>query len=188
LRALYRYDLRPDGSMDLSVSGAPTGPWSCTWPRIGVQCRLPAGIDRARWYGRGPGESYADSKAGQRVGLWQATVDELFTNYIFPQENGNRTDVRWVALTDVRGLGLLASAEKTFDFSAHWYDALDLDCALHTYDLVRRDVVTLNLDLAQTGLGSNSCGPGPLPEYELRPGPFEFRLRLRPINLRQASP
>ncbi len=184
----YTYTIRPNGQLDLAVAGTPTGEWKCSWPRIGVQLRLPKCNDRVRWYGRGPGESYRDSKAGQRVGLWQATVDELFTNYIFPQENGNRTDVAWVAATGVRGMGLLAWSEGLFDFSAHWYDTVDLEQARHTYDLVRRDTVTLNLDQAQTGLGSNSCGPGPLEQHILKPQAFEFRLRLRPVNLASDDP
>jgi beta-galactosidase/evolved beta-galactosidase subunit alpha len=177
----YVYTLRPDGGVDLVFSGAPWGDWTCIWPRIGVQLCLPPDLAVARWYGRGPGESYADSKHGQRLGCWTAGVDELLTNYVFPQENGNRTDTRRVALTDAHGAGLLVAAEEPFDFSAHWYTTGDLTAADHTYDLVKRDFVTLNLDRVQTGLGSNSCGPRALPPYELKPQAFRFALRLAPI-------
>ena len=178
----YVYTFLPDGTLALEFSGAPWGDWKCIWPRIGVQMRMPAQMAHARWYGRGPGESYADSKDGQRMGQWSATVDQLFTNYIFPQENGNHIDTRWVAMNDAYGAGLLATAEQPFNFSAHWYDADDLARAGHTYDLVKREYITLNLDLAQTGLGSNSCGPAALPQYELQPQKFRFALKFAPMR------
>ena len=178
----YAYTMRPDGALTVEFSGAPWGEWTCIWPRIGLQLRLPRTLDRCRWYGRGPGESYADSKSGQRLGCWTATVDEMFTNYVFPQENGNHTDTRQVALTDAFGAGLMARAEAPFDFSAHWYDTKDLETARHTYDLVKRDCVTLNLDLAQSGLGSNSCGPRALARYEWKPMPFRFVVTLSPLR------
>jgi beta-galactosidase/evolved beta-galactosidase subunit alpha len=140
------------------------------------------------WYGRGPGECYADSKQAQRVGMYDCLVDDLHTPYVRPQENGNRTDVRWVSFSDLRGMGLLAQGQPTLDFSAHWYTTNDLDEAAHTIDLPRRDFITLNLDYAQNGLGSGSCGPGTLERYWLRPEEFTFRLRLRPFSLDAASP
>lgn len=188
IESSYDYTIHGDGEVALEVRGKPVGDWKCIWPRIGVQLRLPKSADHAQWYGLGPGEAYSDSKTAQRVGRWKATVDQLFTNYVFPQENGNRADAQWVALTSAAGLGLLAVADPSFDFSAHWYDTVDLEKAGHTYDLVKRDFVTLNLDLAQTGLGSNSCGPRALPQYELKPREFRFALRLRPLYLGADDP
>jgi beta-galactosidase/evolved beta-galactosidase subunit alpha len=175
------YTVLPDGSLSLLFRGAPWGEWKTIWPRIGLQLRLPASLARVRWYGRGPGESYVDSRSGQRLGCWTASVDELFTPYIFPQENGNRTETRRVTVVDAFGAGILATAEQPFDFSAHWYDTTDLEKAAHGYDLAKRDFVTLNLDLAQTGLGSNSCGPRALPHYELQPRAFACAFRLAPV-------
>ncbi|MEI6971838.1 MAG: glycoside hydrolase family 2 TIM barrel-domain containing protein [bacterium] len=177
----YRYTLHPDGAIDVLFNGEPWGTWTCLWPRIGLQMRLPRRMSHARWYGRGPGESYADSKGGARFGRWAGTVDDIFTNYVFPQENGNHTDTRWLAMTDAFGAGLGVRAGVPFDFSAHWFDTVDLEKAGHTYNLDRRDFVTLNIDMMQTGLGSNSCGPGALPKYELRPRSFSFALTLAPV-------
>ena len=176
------YTVLPDGTLTLEFSGAPWGEWKTIWPRIGLQLRLPAALARVRWYGRGPGESYVDSCSGQRLGAWAASVDDLYTNYIFPQENGNHTETRRMAAVDAFGTGLLVTAGKPFDFSAHWFDTVDLEKANHTYDLRKRDFVTLNLDYAQTGLGSNSCGPRALEPYELQPQPFRFSLRLAPVR------
>jgi beta-galactosidase/evolved beta-galactosidase subunit alpha len=144
-----------------------------------MQVRLPSTLSQFRWYGLGPGESYADSKSGVRLGRWAADVGELFTDYVFPQENGNRTDTRWVAAADLYGRGLRVKSDTPFNFSAHGHDTLDLEKANHDYELVCRDFVTLNLDLAQTGLGSNSCGPRALPQYELQPQPFRFEVTLQ---------
>jgi len=184
----YTYTVLASGEVRLVFSGAPSGEWQTIWPRIGVALRLPADLERVQWYGLGPGESYCDSKDGVRLGHWSATVDDLFFNYVFPQENGNRTDTRWGALADAYGRGMLVSAARPFDFSAHRYDVMDLTRADHTADLVPREWISLNLDLAQTGLGSNSCGPRAWPEYELKPQPFAFDIRLRPIRLERDNP
>ena len=74
-------------------------------PRMGVMLTMPAGFENFNWLGRGPEESYADRKAGVAVGLYNGTVDEQYVPYIMPQENGNKTDVRWSALTNDKGFG-----------------------------------------------------------------------------------
>ncbi|CAM3999851.1 hypothetical protein PAAL109150_04390 [Paenibacillus alkaliterrae] len=82
-------------------------------------------MDLVKWYGRGPGESYSDSKEAGRFGVYKKSVDGLFTPYIYPQENGNRTDVRWVSITDGAGIGLLAAGAPTLEFSARRYTDSD---------------------------------------------------------------
>jgi hypothetical protein len=151
-------------------------------PRIGLQMRLPGAFDRFAWYGRGPHESYVDRKESARVGVYRGTVQEQYVPYIFPQENGNKTDVRWAAVTDIRGMGLLAVGMPRLNVSAHHYTTEDLTNARHTYELVRRDETILNLDHAQAPLGSASCGPGPLEKYLLEAKPTEFSVRLRPFS------
>jgi hypothetical protein len=149
---------------------------------------LPAGFERFTWYGRGPHESYVDRKFGAQVGLYSGTVDEQYVPYIVPEENGNKTDVRWVALTDDDGVGLLAVAGEVLEVSAHHYTTQDLTEATHTYELTRRDEITLNLDYAQSGLGSASCGPGRLEQYQFKPEPVAYRVRLRPFKEGVESP
>ncbi len=177
----YTYTIYGSGDVLIEVHGMPQGDWPDTLPRIGLQMSLPLTMDQVSWFGRGPGESYVDSKQAGRFGLYSLSVDELYTPYVFPQENGNRTDVRWVALTDTRGTGLLASGMPTLDFSVHRFTTMDFERARHTYDLVPRDELTLNLDYRQNGIGSASCGPGPLPQYLLHPEEFCFSVRLRPF-------
>jgi beta-galactosidase/beta-glucuronidase len=157
-------------------------------PRIGLQMSLPGGYERFTWYGRGPHETYIDRQAGAQVGVYSGTVDEQYVPYIVPQENGNKTDVRWVALTDEEGIGLLAVGSPWLNVSAHHYSTEDLTQARHTYELKRREDITLNLDYAQSGLGSASCGPGTLDKYRLQPEPVRFRVRLRPFSTQEMAP
>jgi beta-galactosidase/evolved beta-galactosidase subunit alpha len=108
-----------------------------------------------------------------------------------PQENGNKTDVRWLTLTNEAGIGLLAVASPPtacMEASVSHYTADDLYRAFHTNELTRRDEITLNLDYAQCGLGGASCGPGTLPQYLIQPGTFNFNVRLRPFVAGEVDP
>jgi len=186
LNCTYTYTIYGSGDVTVNVEGAPQGNAPQTLPRVGLTLTLPKALDRVRWYGRGPGESYADSKQAGRFGIHASSVAGLMTPYEKPQENGNRTDVRWVSLADIRGTGLFAAAAgeaagtPALNFSAHHYTVEDLEQAKHHCDLVPRDEVILHLDYAQNGLGSNSCGPAALPQYELKCEPFRFGFRLTP--------
>ena len=182
IEAEYRYAVDAGGRLVLTIAGAPTGEWSVAWPRLGVQVRLPRPVDRARWYGLGPGESYADTCAGVRIGEWRAGADDLETPYVVPQENGNRSGTRWVEATDRAGAGLRIGAESPFCFSLHRHDTPDLDRAMHPHELRERPFMTLNLDVAQNGIGSNSCGPEVLPQHRLMPGPFRFAWLFDPVT------
>ena len=109
-------------------------------------------------------------------------MQDQFETYIRPQENGNKSEVRWAAVTDTRGLGLLATAQPTLNVSVHHYTPEDLTQARHTFDLAPRAETIWHLDYAQSGLGSQSCGPGPLPEYLLQPAETRFSVRLTPFS------
>ncbi len=153
-------------------------------PRIGLTMTVPGGFEEFTWFGRGPEETYADRKASALVGRYAGTVDEQYFPYVYPQENGNKTDVRWAALCSESGAGLLATSlpshdTPTINVSAHHYTAADLTRATHLHELRRREEITLNLDLVQSGLGGESCGPGTLPQYLIPPVETRFALRLR---------
>ncbi len=153
-----------------------------TLPRLGLQLRLPGSFNRFTWYGRGPHESYCDRKESAPVGVYAGTVQEQYVPYVFPQENGNKADTRWAALTNSRGLGLLAIGLPLLNVSAHHYTPEDFTAARHTCDLTRRNETILHLDHRQAGLGSNSCGPGPLPQYLIEAKETTFTVRLRPFS------
>ena len=157
-------------------------------PRFGMSLTLPETMNRVEWYGRGPHESYWDRRTGAALGRWAMPVDSLYWPYARPQENGNRADVRWAAFTDDSGAGLLAVGLPTLDFSAHYFTVDDFDEGeekrnRHTIDLVRRDFVTLHLDLRQTGIGGdNSWGAVTHREYTLWPQVLEQAFLLRPLG------
>ncbi|MGW4486366.1 glycoside hydrolase family 2 TIM barrel-domain containing protein [Amycolatopsis sp. NPDC004368] len=151
----------------LRVDVTPEGDWPCTLPRLGLRMAVPGAFGGVEWFGAGPGEAYADSRQAARVGRFSSTVDALQTPYVYPQENGNRADARWLCVVSESGAGIRIEGEPVFDFSARRWTSEDLDAARHTVDLVPGELVHLNLDLAQHGLGTASCGPGVLPRYRL---------------------
>jgi beta-galactosidase len=117
-------------------------------------------------------------------------VDEQYVPYIMPQENGNKCDVRWAALTDRNGVGLLAVGMPLLNVSALHYTSDDLTRAKHTNELKRRDDITFNLDYAMLGLGGDdSWTPMTVhPPYRVMPQPYRFRLRLRLIDCKESGP
>ena len=120
--------------------------------------------------------------------MYGGTVDDQYMPYIKPQENGNKIETRWAALSAGDGAGLLVVGMPLLNVSAHHFTAQDLTQARHTYELKRRDEITLNLDYAQGGLGNGSCGPGVLPQYLLEPREVRYSLRLRPFSRQEAAP
>ncbi|EMA38018.1 glycoside hydrolase family 2 TIM barrel-domain containing protein [Halococcus hamelinensis] len=179
------YTIERDGSVSVETAIEPEGDLSMlpSLPRVGLDLALDGSLDRATWYGRGPGESYVDSKEAALLGRYSRPVSELHTPYVRPQENGNRTDTRWVAFADRRGVGLRVIGNESFDFSAHHYDTTDLTAADHDHELPRREAVSVSLDHDHCGLGTGSCGPATLLEYRIEPQPFAFRFDLQPFDL-----
>lgn len=181
----YVYTVCPSGDILIDVEGTPSGRVDLApdmLPRIGVSMHLDKSMEHVRYFGMGPGENYADSKEAAQMGLYANTVDGLFTNYVIPQENGNHMGCKWVSMTNDRGMGLLASTEGDFNFSASWYEDKDLDDAKHTCDLVKRDYVVFNVDYKQNALGTNSCGQWQLDKYRAKFEDFKLSFRLTPFN------
>ncbi|MEV0218843.1 glycoside hydrolase family 2 TIM barrel-domain containing protein [Streptomyces sp. NPDC050704] len=167
LRTVYRWT--SDGTrLRLTVSVAPEGDWKVPLPRLGVRFGLPAATESAVWFGS-LGEAYPDTKTAAKHLAWHTDIDDLQTPYVRPQENGARADVRWVELD-----GLRVDGEPEFWFSARRWTNEQLDAAEHLTDLTPGDTVWVNLDHGQHGIGSQSCGPGVLPQYFLRAEPTEF--------------
>ncbi|MGC4985492.1 glycoside hydrolase family 2 TIM barrel-domain containing protein [Streptomyces sp. DT193] len=168
LRTVYRWT--SDGTrLRLTVSVAPEGRWELPLPRLGVRLGLPGSADRVTWLGGGPGEGYPDTKAASMNGRWESTVDAMQTPYVRPQENGARPDVRRAEIG-----GLRIEGDPAFWFTARRWTTEELDAAGHLTDLRPGDTVWVNLDHGQQGIGSQSCGPGALPQYQLWAAPAEF--------------
>jgi beta-galactosidase len=175
--ATYRWTAT-GGGLRLQVEVAPEGDWPCPLPRVGLRMAVPAGLRRVEWFGRGPGEAYADTGRAARVGRFAASVEELQTPYLYPQENGSRADVRWATLVDGQGSGIRVEGEPTFHLTVRPWTSEQLARARHPTDLRPDGRVWVNLDLAQQGIGSASCGPGVLPAYRLDPAPASLTVRL----------
>ena len=176
----YLYQFEKDGSFRLELTGVPSEGMP-HFPRLGVQMMIPDCLDTAEWFGLGPGEAYSDTKAAQRVGLFKAGVDQLYTRYLRPQENGNRHQVRRVAFYDLHMAGLLVAGEPCIDFSAHRFTPEDFAAAKHPHELKERENIIVNLDWKQCGIGSGSCGPGTAEKYRIPAEKFKFAMRFRAI-------
>ncbi|WHY67598.1 beta-galactosidase subunit alpha [Neobacillus sp. SuZ13] len=186
----YQYTIYPDGDILCSIDGMASGMKDNApemVPRLGLHLQLNNDFDQTQWRGRGPGESYPDSKQANPLGVYSKTVDELFTNYVKPQENGNRSDCDWVSFTDDDANGLIFIASETFNFSASHYEVSDLEKAKHTVDLKPRDYVVLNIDYKQNGLGSNSCGQDQLEKYRCKFEDFTLTFRISSFNAEKTT-
>jgi hypothetical protein len=182
IEAEYVYHVGADGSLRVEVRGRPKATLPTVLPRVGLQLHLDGALERVERLGLGPHESYPDSRMSARMGRWARRLPELETPYVFPQENGNRSEVRWVTTTDASGAGLMARGMPRLCFSAHRNTPEEYEEARHTVDLVPRGEIVLILDYRQNGLGSASCGPGVLPQYVLTPQDFEFAVDLLPVG------
>ncbi|MCP4725056.1 MAG: beta-galactosidase, partial [bacterium] len=163
-------------------------------PRFGMKMTLPREFENMEWYGRGQHETYWDRKTGAKVGVYSGKVKDQYHPYVRPQENGNKTDVRWTALTNNRGIGVLAVGSELLSVSAHHFTIDDFDPGpekldRHTYDLKERDLVTLNIDHKQMGVGGDtSWGARPHPEYSLPAKEYVYKFRLRAFSINDNNP
>lgn len=157
-------------------------------PRFGNTLRMPEDYDQVSWYGRGPHENYWDRKTSAFIGRYDAKAADLYVPYIRPQENGYRTETRWLRLTNEQGKGLLISGAPDFGFSALHQPIEDFDPGLekaqrHTTDIVKKPHVFLNVDYKQTGVGGdNSWGERTHEEYTLFPGLHKYSYVLKPVR------
>ena len=158
-------------------------------PRLGMQMAMRPGFERITWYGPGPQETYSDRKDA-RVGLYSGSVEEqLCAGYVEPGETGNKADVQWVALTNDKGVGLLAVGLPLLSVNALHYTTDDLQSAIHPWELPRRDFVTLNLDLKQMGVGGDdSWGSWPHGQFLIPCDTYSYSFRLRAFGKGDGSP
>ncbi len=176
------YTVYGDGRIEVECAFTPGGSQLPELPRFGMQMMISGELRRVTWYGRGPHENYWDRNFSAAVGRYSAAVDELVFPYIEPQENGNRTDVRWVSFTGKEGAGLKAVGLPLLDFSAWPYEMQELETRKHPYQIRRSPNITVNLDYRQMGVGGdNSWGALPHPQYRLPPQPYRYKFRLEPV-------
>ncbi|MBB6669481.1 glycoside hydrolase family 2 TIM barrel-domain containing protein [Cohnella nanjingensis] len=150
-------------------------------PRFGLQLTMPQGTEEVEYYGNGPHESYVDKRQSVKKGRYLLTVDDMFENYIMPQENGSRYGTEWAIVSNELGMGLKITAEDSFSLNAAHFTPEDLTAADHHYKLARRKETIVHLDYKMSGVGSNSCGPELAEPYRLNEKAFRFSLVLTPV-------
>jgi len=154
-------------------------------PKVGMQCGILRAYDNISWYGRGELENYVDRRTGFFAGIYSQAINEFDEPYVVPQENGNRTDVRWMFLSDKKNNGLLIVADSLLSMSAWPYTEQNIIAARHTNKLKDAGLVTLNIDLKQMGVGGNdswSDVAAPLPQYQIQAKPYHYTFYLMPAK------
>jgi beta-galactosidase len=166
-------------------------------PRMGMQMQLPEEFSNLKWFGRGPHENYSDRKTSAEVGIYESAVADQYTPYIRPSENGYKTDTRWLLLTNNDETGLLVIGDPLICFSALNYIHDDFESPgklsqyrkdaksanTHTVDLKPRDLVNLNIDYGQMGVGGDDSWGAMIHEkYRLLDRRYEYSFRMRPVT------
>ncbi len=183
------HTFRADGSLQVEVEWRRDGEYVPELPRFGMRMMLPQDYTHLKYYGRGPWENYADRNESAFLGLYEQSTDEQLFPYVRPQESGNKTDVRWVELTNDEGVGIRVEGLQPLNISAMPYRSEDLDPGLgmkkqmHYSDIEPRREVVLHIDLAQRGLGGDtSWGAQPRDQYRLTADEYSYGYIISPIN------
>jgi len=161
-------------------------------PKVGMQGLINKKYTQIEYFGRGPMENYIDRRYGSDVGVYSQDIYDFMENYVVPQENGNRTDVRWMYLSDPKTKGgLLIVADSLLSMSAWPYTEKNIEEAKHTNKLKPSDYITLNIDLVQMGVGGNdswSDVAAPLEQYQVKAQPYHYSFYLVPFNSKTKGP
>jgi beta-galactosidase len=153
-------------------------------PKVGMQCGIKRSYEKISWYGNGPMENYIDRTYGFDAAIYSMNIYDFMEPYAVPQENANRTSVRWMYLSDKEN-GLLVVADSLLSMSAWPYTEENIENAKHTNKLKDAGQITLNIDLVQMGVGGNdswSDVAAPLPKYQVKSGNYEYSFVLIPTN------
>jgi len=156
-------------------------------PRVGFRFEMPSRMEQFTWFGRGPWDSYVDRKEACFPNVYVSTVKDQYTEYVKPQEHGTKQEVRWLALTNTNGLGIMVIAPDLMAASAQHWRAEDNytnrnSRAKHPYEFKRVANTIVCLDALTRGLGNASCGPDVLKKYELYSAPTKFRFMILPLS------
>ncbi|MBI9034668.1 MAG: DUF4981 domain-containing protein [Bacteroidales bacterium] len=183
-----KYTLTPDGEMNMKFELYCINPSLPDIPRLGTHVNLSKDFNQIQWFGRGPHENYWDRKTSAAIDRYSMKADQMFFPYVRPQETGNRTDTRWLKITDKEGTGLLIKGIPTIDFTVLPFDKSELehsgDPAIrkHGADLKTGQVISLNIDYKQMGVGGdNSWGAPTHKQYTLPATRYHFEFTITPV-------
>jgi len=160
-------------------------------PKVGMQMGIEKNYDNIEWFGKGPRENYIDKNYGVDDGWYKFPIKDFMENYVVPQENGNRTDVRWMYLHNMPFKdGLLIVADSLLSMSAWPYTEENIQNAKHTNKLKDAGFITLNIDLIQMGVGGNdswSDVAAPLEKYQIKAQDYHYSFYIVPFNAKNKS-
>lgn len=185
---VQHYTFYADGSFELNTDLENSNESLPILPRFGTNFVINDSFNQVKWLGRGPHENYQDRKTSALVGLYEATVEDLYFPYIRPQENGYKTETRWVQFTNSEGKGIKITGPEHLSFSAHHQYNSDFDAGekkqqRHTTDIVKRDLININIDKIQMGVGGdNSWGAMPRKEYRVKAENKTYSFFVMPIK------
>jgi beta-galactosidase len=168
----------PDGTIELEQEIIPGGPMPGMLQKIGLQFELPKQFSNVEWYGRGPFENYPDRKTGAKIGRYSSNASEMYVPYIFPQDYGNRSDVRWLKVENNEGKGLMIRGEDELNFSLHKFTTDNLDRAVYTYQLEEAPHTILNVDYEVSGVGGTAIRQ--MQRYRVMPRAVNYKLTIKP--------
>lgn len=153
-------------------------------PNVGTLFTVPGGFEKVQWYGRGPSENYVGRREGSYAGIYKANVDDFFVPYMEVGETGQRSDVKWMMMTNAQGKGLMVVGSPRMEFNTLHYTPEQLTDVKLPWDLKRDKDITLRVDLQQMGLGGiNSWGAKPLDKYRLfAKNTFKHKFRITPVR------
>lgn len=163
--AEFIYALNRDGSMKVQTTFEPDTSLVKSMARLGITFEMKDTYENVTYLGRGEHETYTDRNQSGKIGVYKTTPERMFHYYVVPQSTGNRTDVRWMQLTDEHGKGCWIEANSLFQFSTVPFSDVILEKARHINELKRDGKITIHLDAEQAGVGTATCGPGVLPSY-----------------------
>ena len=180
--ATFEYTIRKDGILSVQTRFVPDTTFVSSLARVGLVFEMPHSFNRVTYLGRGEHETYADRKLSGRIGIYHTDAERMFHYYVRPQATGNRTDVRWMQVSDELGKGLSVWGEKSFEFSVSPFTDETIDAAGHINKLKRNGTVTVHLDALQSGVGTATCGPGVLAPYLVPVKEYLFSFEIRPLK------
>jgi len=152
--------------------------------RIGMTTELSNDLGLMSFYGKGPFENYSDRNHAAEVNVYSGKVDDFIYQYVRPQENGNHTEVRWLALKNATGSGLMVVGKQPLNTSVWPYTAENITKAAHINEIDPAGFYTMNIDLGQAGVGGNDTWSWrgiPLPEYHLSQKDYSYGFKLVPF-------
>ena len=173
------YQFKPGGAVQISLDYTALC-LQTRLPRLGFTAQLAHPFETVAWFGRGPQSSYPDRKDSAFVGHYAMPTRKLFHAYLRPQENGNRSEVQRVQFSDNKHPGFQVYGYPKLNFNAQYCSLENLTAAQHPSELVWEKTPIIYIDAAQTGLGSNACGPDTLSKYQLEPDQLSFIFELQP--------